>query len=85
MNKQWPLMTPKRLLAPFTNKRKEVSSESSGSETRTEDQDRERNLGQMGTGSATGANGTCSTVCGHLKVDDKSPVTTVRAKNGLYC
>ena len=73
-------MTPERLLAPFTDKRKEVSSEASGSETGTEDQDRERNLGQRGTGLATGANGTCNTVCGHPKVDDKSPVTTVGAK-----
>ena len=34
----------------------------------------------MGTGSVTGANSTHSIACGHLKVDDKSPATTVWAR-----
>ena len=80
MNKQRALTMPERLLAPCTNKGKEVSLESSGSKTGTEDQDREKNPGQMGTGSVTGANGMLSTVCGHPKVGNRSRVTTVWAR-----
>jgi len=71
---------PEKLLMPFTDKGKSVSLDFPGIDTGTENRDREKNPGPTGTGSATGAKGTCSIVCGHLKADDKSPVTIVWAR-----
>ena len=69
-----------KLLVPFTDKGKQVCLNFSGIDTGTENQDSEKNLGPMGTGSVTSANGTHSIACGHLKADYKSPATTVWAR-----
>src|SRR5882724_3155537 len=71
---------PEKLLMPFTNKGKFISLDFPEIDTRTENQDSEKNLGPTGTGSATSANGTHSIACGHLNVAVKNPVTTVQAR-----
>ena len=72
-------MTPEPLLAPFTEKGKEVSSRIlSGIDTGTENRNRWSNLGPMGSGPATSAIGTGPTASGHWKVFARSPATNVR-------
>ena len=66
---------PEKLLVPFTNKGKQVSSNFSGSETGTEIHNRRNGLGPTGTGFVTSASIMLSTACGLLKASDKSCVT----------
>jgi len=71
---------PEKLMAPFTDKGKQVSFKFSGDETGTEICNRRNSLGPMGTGYATSVSGTHSTACGHPKAFGRKAVTTVQAR-----
>jgi len=75
LNKQQALMTPERLLVPFTDNGKKLSSDVSGIDTGTENQDSKKNPGPMGTSFAISANSTCNIACGCLKGSASSPAT----------
>ena len=61
-------MTPEPLLVPLMDKGMEVSSFFLGICSGTENWNRRSNLGPMGKGPVTGANGTSHTSSGHLRV-----------------
>ena len=73
-------MTPERLLAPFADKGKQVSSSCLGVDTGTENQNREHRLEPMGTGFVTSVRDMCSTACGCQKGTGRSPATTVQPR-----
>ena len=73
-------MMLEKLLAPFTNKGKQVSLEFSEDETGTEICNRKNGRGPTGTGFATDVRDTCSTACGCQKGCIKNPVTTVQPR-----
>src|SRR5882724_1091306 len=72
-------MTPEPLLAPFTEKGKEVSSSIlSRVDTGTENRKQVEQPGTNGEGPVTGAFGTGLTASGDRKVFARNPVTNVR-------
>ena len=78
-------MTPEPLLAPFTDKGKEVSLGFCLElipELKTNN--RWNNSGPTGTGFVTGAAGIGHTACGHLKVSAKRAVTIAWLKDRLH-
>ena len=76
------VMTPEPLLAPFTNKGKEVSAWVHLSfDNGTEIRNRWTSPGPMGISPAIGADGIGCTVSGRLRVCARKVVTIVRVKN----
>ena len=71
-------MTPEKLLVPFISKGKQVSPIVFRNDTRTENCNRESNLGPMGIGYAIGASSMLLTASGHWKESARSHVTTLQ-------
>ena len=73
-------MTPEPLLVPFMDKGKEVSFLFLGICSGTENQNRRSNLGPMGSGPATSANGTSHTASGCLRAYARRAVINAQLK-----